>query len=144
MGGAMNIDPLTLAVVRGGIEQVVEEMDLTLKRTAFSPVISDANDMANGLYHPRTGEVIAQGKWGLPTFVGIMQFTTQAVIQEAERSGMGGWVLHGGKIPPNMFDEAGVHRGHHQVLRLIHTGVDFGGGLQRPQKEPGADEQDER
>lgn len=84
----MNIDPLTLAVVRGGIEQVVEEMDLTLKRTAFSPVISEANDMANGLYHPRTGEVIAQGKWGLPTFVGIMQFTTQAVIQEAGRSGI--------------------------------------------------------
>ena len=84
----MSIDPLTLAVVRGGIEQIVEEMDITLKRTAFSPVISEANDMANGLYHPYTGEVIAQGRMGLPTFVGIMQFTTQAVIAEVEQSGI--------------------------------------------------------
>ena len=52
------IDPLTLAVVRGSLEQLAEEMDLTLKRTAFSPVISEGNDMANGLYHRDTGEVI--------------------------------------------------------------------------------------
>ena len=84
----MKIDPLTLAVVRGGIEQIAEEMDITLKRTAFSPVIAEANDMANGFYHPKTGEVIAQGKWGLPTFIGVMQFTTEAVIKEAGRLGI--------------------------------------------------------
>jgi len=33
----MPIDPLTLSVVRGSLEQITEEMDLTLKRTAFSP-----------------------------------------------------------------------------------------------------------
>ena len=84
----MNVDPLTLAVVRGGIEQIAEEMDITPQRTAFSPVIAEANDMANGFYHPKTGEVIAQGKWGLPTFIGVMQFTTRAVIKEVERLGM--------------------------------------------------------
>ncbi|MCZ6473144.1 MAG: hydantoinase B/oxoprolinase family protein, partial [SAR324 cluster bacterium] len=57
----MNIDPLTLAVVGGALEQIAEEMDLTMKRTAFSPVISEANDLANGIYHPQTGEVIVQG-----------------------------------------------------------------------------------
>jgi hypothetical protein len=31
-----------------------------------------------------------------------------AMWQEAERSGMGGWVLHGGKIPPNMFEASEV------------------------------------
>ena len=35
-----SIDPITLAVVKGGLEQVAEEMDLTLKRAAFSPTIS--------------------------------------------------------------------------------------------------------
>ncbi len=84
----MTIDPLTLAVVRGGLEQIAEEMDITLKRTAFSPVIAEANDMANGFYHPQTGEVIAQGRLGLPTFIGIMQFTTKAVIKEVERLGI--------------------------------------------------------
>jgi len=84
----IKIDPLTLAVVRGGLEQATEEMDLTLKRTAFSPVISEGNDLANGCYDVETGEVIVQGKWGLAIFIGIMQFTTQAVIKEAKRRGV--------------------------------------------------------
>ena len=83
----MTVDPLTLAVVRGSLEQITEEMDLTLKRAAFSPVISEGNDLAYGFYAPGTGEVIVQGKWGLAIFIGIMQFTTQAVIEEAKRRG---------------------------------------------------------
>jgi N-methylhydantoinase B len=83
----MTVDPLTLAVVRGGLEQITEEMDLTLKRAAFSPVISEGNDLANGFYDAANGEVIVQGKWGLAIFIGIMQFTTEAVIEEAKRRG---------------------------------------------------------
>ena len=84
----MKVDALTLTVVRGALEQVAEEMDLTLKRTAFSPVIAEANDLANGIYDARTGEVIVQGKWGLAIFIGIMQFTTEAVIREAAVRGV--------------------------------------------------------
>ncbi|HEX9842768.1 MAG TPA: hydantoinase B/oxoprolinase family protein, partial [bacterium] len=84
----MTIDPLTLSVVRGSLEQITEEMDLTLKRTAFSPVISEGNDLANGFYQRESGEVIVQGKWGLAIFIGIMQFTTQHVIAEAARRGV--------------------------------------------------------
>ena len=84
----MTIDPLTLSVVRGALEEIAEEMDWTLKRTAFSPVISEGNDLANGIYHPTTGEVIVQGKWGLALFIGIMQFSTEAVIAEVERRGI--------------------------------------------------------
>jgi len=82
-----SIDPITLAVVKGGLEQIAEEMDLTLKRAAFSPTISEGHDRANGFYHSQTGEVIVQGVTGLPIFIGIMQFTTQAVIQAAQRRG---------------------------------------------------------
>jgi N-methylhydantoinase B len=82
------IDPITLAVVKGGLEQIAEEMDLTLKRAAFSPTISEGHDRANGFYHPHTGEVIVQGVTGLPIFIGIMQFTTQAVIKEVQRRGI--------------------------------------------------------
>jgi N-methylhydantoinase B len=81
-------DPLTLAVVWGGLEQATEEMDLTLKRAAFSPVISEGNDLANGCYSADTGEVIVQGKWGLALFIGVMQFSTQAVIAEGKRRGI--------------------------------------------------------
>ncbi len=84
----MPIDPLTLSVVRGSLEQITEEMDLTLKRTAFSPVISEGNDLANGFYQRETGEVIVQGKWGLAIFIGVMQFTCEHVIVEARRRGV--------------------------------------------------------
>lgn len=83
-----SIDPITLAVVKGSLEQIAEEMDLTLKRAAFSPTISEGHDRANGFYHPQTGDVIVQGITGLPVFIGIMQFTTQAVIKEVGRRGI--------------------------------------------------------
>ncbi len=83
-----SIDPITLAVVKGGLEQIAEEMDLTLKRAAFSPTISEGHDRANGFYQAHNGEVIVQGVTGLPIFIGIMQFTTQAVIKEVERRGI--------------------------------------------------------
>ena len=85
---ATQLDPITLAVIKGGLEQIAEEMDLTLKRAAFSPTISEGHDRANGFYDAQTGEVIVQGFTGLPIFIGIMQFTTQAVIHEVKRRGV--------------------------------------------------------
>ncbi len=34
------IDPVTLAVIQNGLQQVCNEMDLAFVRAAFSPVIS--------------------------------------------------------------------------------------------------------
>ncbi|MFN4087993.1 MAG: hydantoinase B/oxoprolinase family protein [Alphaproteobacteria bacterium] len=76
----MTIDPVLLAVIQNGLNQVATEMDLVHEKTSFSPVISEGFDRSNGIYHRETGEVIAQGEMGLPSFVGVMQFTTQEVI----------------------------------------------------------------
>src|SRR5476649_1040111 len=78
------IDPITLAVIQNGLNQVCNEMDLAFCRAAFSPVISEAMDRSDGIYHRDTGELIAQGDLGLPVFVGTMQFSTQAVIERAK------------------------------------------------------------
>ena len=75
------IDPVTLVVVQNGLQQVASEMDLTFERAAFSPVISEGFDRSDGIYDRDTGDVIAQGELGLPIFVGVMQFTTRAVIE---------------------------------------------------------------
>ena len=77
----MAIDPITLAVIRGGLEQIADEMDATLERMAFSPVISDGFDRASGIYHVRDGEVIMQGPRGLPNFICVMEFTVRSVIK---------------------------------------------------------------
>ena len=81
------IDPVTLAVVRGSLEQIADEMDLHLIHAAISPIISETNDCAHGIFKPDTGETIAQGRYGLPVFLANMQFTTQNVIAIANAQG---------------------------------------------------------
>jgi N-methylhydantoinase B len=78
------LDSITLAVIQNGLQQVCNEMDLAFVRAAFSPVISEALDRSDGIYHRDSGELIAQGDLGLPIFVGTMQFSTQAVIERAK------------------------------------------------------------
>jgi N-methylhydantoinase B len=81
----MSIDPVTLAVLKGRLEQVADEMDATLFRSAFNPIIAEAHDASHGLYHAITGETLIQGKSGLPVFVGAMSFAVKAVIDKLAR-----------------------------------------------------------
>jgi N-methylhydantoinase B len=80
---AATLDPITLSVIQNGLIQVCNEMDLAFVRAAFSPVISEALDRSDGIYHRETGALIAQGDLGLPVFVGTMQFGTYEVIRRA-------------------------------------------------------------
>jgi N-methylhydantoinase B len=75
------IDPVTLAVIQAGLQQVCDEMDLTFSRAAFSPVIAEADDRSDGIYSAEDGSLIAQGSKGLPVFVGVMQFSTRTILQ---------------------------------------------------------------
>jgi len=81
------MDPITLAVVRGALEQIADEMDLHLIHAAISPIISETNDCAHGIYRADTGETIAQGRFGLPVFLANMQFTVQNLIEHVRESG---------------------------------------------------------
>ena len=81
------MNPVTLAVVRGSLEQIADEMDLHLIHAAISPIISETNDCAHGIFHPKTGETIAQGRYGLPVFLAYMQFTVQNVLRLAAAEG---------------------------------------------------------
>lgn len=77
------IDHVTLAVLQNGLNQVCNEMDLAFQRAAFSPVIAEAMDRSDGIYHRDDGALIAQGELGLPIFVGTMQYSTRTVIAQA-------------------------------------------------------------
>lgn len=81
------MDPVTLAVLRGRLEQVADEMDATLYRSAFNPIIAEAHDACHGLYDARTGDTLVQGKSGLPVFVGAMAFAVRATARAAEARG---------------------------------------------------------
>lgn len=77
------IDPITLAVLAGRMEQIADEMDATLFRSAFNPIIAEAHDASHGLYDAVSGDTLVQGKSGLPIFVGVMAFAVKAVIDKA-------------------------------------------------------------
>ncbi len=78
----MSLDPVTLAVLKGRLESIADEMDATLFRSAFNPTIAEAHDACHGLYDADTGATLVQGKSGLPIFVGVMAFATKAVIDK--------------------------------------------------------------
>ena len=77
------IDPVTLAVLNGRLEQIADEMDATLFRAAFNPIIAEAHDASHGLYDAASGETLVQGKSGLPIFVGAMSFAVKTVIDKS-------------------------------------------------------------
>jgi len=81
----MTLDPVTLAVLNGRLVQIADEMDATLYRSAFNPIIAEAHDACHGLYHAETGATLVQGTSGLPIFVGAMAFAVKAVIDKVAR-----------------------------------------------------------
>jgi N-methylhydantoinase B len=86
---AGTLDPVTLAVLKGRLEQIADEMDATLYRSAFNPIIAEAHDACHGLYDAQSGDTLVQGKSGLPVFVGAMAFAVRAAARVAqERGGM--------------------------------------------------------
>ena len=108
-----DIDPITLAVLAGRMEQIADEMDATLFRAAFNPIIAEAHDASHGLYHATSGDTLVQGKSGLPIFVGVMAFAVKAVIEKAARDGD----LADGDI--YIFNDAHLGGTHLSDMRLV-------------------------
>ena len=78
----MATDPITLAVVRGTLEQIGDEMDAALERMAFSPVISDGLDRAR----PRSVEVAI---FEIPQQIGHVEGVDPVEGRAAGRCGSG-------------------------------------------------------
>lgn len=108
-----SIDPITLAVLAGRMEQIADEMDATLFRSAFNPIIAEAHDASHGIYDAGTGDTLVQGKSGLPIFVGVMSFAVKAVIDKAAADGD----LANGDI--YIFNDAHIGGTHLSDMRLV-------------------------
>jgi N-methylhydantoinase B len=112
-----SLDPVTLAVLKGRLEQIANEMDATLYRSAFNPIIAEAHDACHGLYHATTGATLVQGTSGLPIFVGAMAFAVEAVIRRVEAGATNDpgdtWIF-------NDPYEGGTHLNDVRLVRPIH------------------------
>lgn len=113
------MDDVTLSVIKGRLEEVADEMDATLFRAAFSPVIAEARDASHGIYDAETGDTLFQGKMGLPIFVGSMSFAVKAVIERAAKQGGiregDAWVLNDPYL-------GGTHLNDIKIIRPVFHG----------------------
>ncbi len=113
------LDPVTLAVLKGRLEQIADEMDATLYRSAFNPIIAEAHDACHGMYDAATGATLIQGKSGLPVFVGAMAFAVNAAAKAA--AGRGGMV-DGDVWLFNDPYEGGTHANDFKLVKPVFRG----------------------
>ena len=119
----ITIPPVTLAILKGRLEQIADEMDATLYRSAFNPIIAEARDACHGLYHAKTGATLVQGAQGLPIFVGAMSFAVKAVIDKVARDG---GLQAGDTYLFNDPYEGGTHLNDFRLVRpIFRDGVVF-------------------
>ena len=71
MSSKESLDAITLTMWWNKLLTVVDEAQATLLRTAFSRIVTEAWDFSCALFDAR-GEMIAQGRHGLPAFLGCM------------------------------------------------------------------------
>lgn len=79
-GSKSDVDPVTIQLIRHGLEAAAEQMGVALRRTAFSPMIYDTQDYA-GAFYDREVRLLAQMRC-LPTFVGTLNFCVEAAIEK--------------------------------------------------------------
>ena len=74
------VDPVTLEVVRSGLNAIISEMSITLKRTSYSTILREINDFSCVIFDEK-GRLLAQGE-GIPIFNGSMNFVIEAVLEK--------------------------------------------------------------
>ena len=62
------VDPITLEIVRSLLIAILDEGEINLSRTAFSPIIYEVKDYCVGLLDVKC-QTIAQSRGGIPTFM---------------------------------------------------------------------------
>jgi N-methylhydantoinase B len=83
------IDPILLEVLRNRLDAIADEMELTLLRSAASPIVKEGLDASAALFTIR-GETIAQAA-AIPIHLGALQLAAQRIVRafppEAMREG---------------------------------------------------------
>jgi len=62
------VDPITLEIIRSLLIAILDEGEINLSRTAFSPIIYEVKDYCVGLLDVKC-QTIAQSRGGIPTFM---------------------------------------------------------------------------
>jgi N-methylhydantoinase B len=82
----MTIDPILLEVLRNRLDAIADEMELTLLKSAASPIVKEGLDASAALFNTR-GETIAQAA-AIPIHLGALQFAAQRIVRAFPPDGM--------------------------------------------------------
>lgn len=74
------IEPIVFSVLSGSMRALVNEMNLTMFRSARSPVITEGRDIGGAVFDAG-GRLVAQGDWDLAVFVGMLEFSVRAILE---------------------------------------------------------------
>src|SRR5437867_4864028 len=75
----MPIDPILLEVLRNRLDAIADEMELTLLKSAASPIVKEGLDASAALFNVK-GETIAQAA-AIPIHLGALQFAAQRIVR---------------------------------------------------------------
>jgi N-methylhydantoinase B len=73
------IDPILLEVLRNRLDAIADEMELTLLKSAASPIVKEGLDASAALFNIH-GETIAQAA-AIPIHLGALQFAAQRIVR---------------------------------------------------------------
>jgi N-methylhydantoinase B len=73
------IDPILLEVLRNRLEAIADEMELTLLKSAASPIVKEGLDASAALFNVR-GETIAQAA-AIPIHLGALQCAAERIVR---------------------------------------------------------------
>src|SRR5262249_19876876 len=79
MNRGSGIDPVLLEVLRNRLEAIADEMELTLLKSAASPIVKEGLDASAALFSV-TGETIAQAA-AIPIHLGALQCAAERIVR---------------------------------------------------------------
>ncbi len=75
----MNVDPVTVEVIRNGFLSIARQMNNNLVRSAYTPIIYEMHDCSVGVFD-RNGRLLGQSP-GLPMFLGNLELGILSTIE---------------------------------------------------------------
>src|SRR3954451_1276972 len=78
---SLTLDAIELEVLWGSLISTVNEQAKALQRSAFSPIVREAGDLANALFDQQ-GRMVAQAVTGTPGHINSLAVAAAAVLEE--------------------------------------------------------------
>ena len=115
------IDPITFAVIKSGLDTIVDDMAYAVMRTARSPIVRDVLDYSVTLCD-RQGRILSQAKT-VALHLGAVP-DAMDVVMERFGDSLARWGAPGsGPAQPPLSDQRRDGRGHADEDASVETGI---------------------